>query len=391
MNTNVVIIGGGVIGSSVAYFLRQSGRSIDVTVVERDPSYTYASSTRSIASIRQHFSTPLSIQMSQYGVEFLRQAGDLLGLDGLASGIELVENGYLFLATDAEKEAILRQNHAVQIAYGAPIEWLDRSALRSRFPWLNTQDLVAGTCGLRGEGWFDGHLLLHALRKKAIALGARYVRDSVCAVRMDGRRVAVICTEEGANLAADLVINAAGAWARPIAQMMGVELPVHARRRSVFFVTTPTPMGRAPLVVDPSGAYVRPEGAGYVCGAGPNVDDDRDDLPLDEVDYSLFDEVVWPALAHRIPQFESLRVRSAWSGYYEFNPFDQNAWIGFHPEVDNCIFANGFSGHGMQQAAAAGRGISELVLYERFTTLDLSPLGFRRLLEGRPLLERNVI
>ena len=134
-----------------------------------------------------------------------------------------------------------------------------------------------------------------------------------------------------------------------------------------------------------------PEGATYICGTSPSPDRDADDLPLDEVDHTLFDDVIWPTLAHRVPQFEALRVEHAWSGYYEYNVFDHNAIIGYHPDIDNCVFANGFSGHGLQQGPATGRGVAELILQGRFVSLDLSPLGFARVLENRPVIERNVV
>jgi glycine/D-amino acid oxidase-like deaminating enzyme len=156
-------------------------------------------------------------------------------------------------------------------------------------------------------------------------------------------------------------------------------------------VSTPAKLARCPLLIDPTGVYFRPEGRTYICGTSPAADNDPDDLPLDEVDHALFDDVIWPTLAHRVPEFEALRVENCWSGYYEYNVFDQNAIIGHHPDVDNCVFANGFSGHGLQQGPATGRGVSELILHGRYTTLDLSPLGWERVLENRPIVEKNVV
>jgi glycine/D-amino acid oxidase-like deaminating enzyme len=198
-------------------------------------------------------------------------------------------------------------------------------------------------------------------------------------------------TADGETYACDAVVNAAGAWSRRVAQMVGIDLPVYARRRSIFNVTSPARLERCPLLIDPSGVYFRPEGNSFLCGTSPAADHDPDDLPLDEVDHALFDDVIWPTLAHRVPQFEALRVQNCWSGYYEYNVLDQNAIIGYHPDVDNCIFANGFSGHGLQQGPATGRGISELILHGRYTTLDLGSLSFARVLENRPIVEKNVV
>jgi len=388
--SHVVIVGGGVIGSSAAYFLRASDPNVQVTVIERDPTYARSSSALSAASIRQQFSTPLSVRMSLYGIEFLRAVGERLEVNGERPCIDLHEGGYLFLATPPG-EATLRENHAMQRELGADITLLDPAGLRARFPWLNTDDLAAGAFGESGEGWFDGYGLVQALRRKALSLGARYVAAEVTGIEREGRRATRVRASNGEAYACDVVVNAAGAWSRSLAAMLDIDIPVHARRRSIFNVSSPAKLKGSPLLIDPTGVYFRPEGRTYICGASPAADNDPDDLPLDEVDHALFDDVIWPALAHRVPQFEALRVEHCWSGYYEYNVLDQNAIIGAHPGIDNCIFASGFSGHGLQHGPATGRGISELILHGRYTTLDLSPLGWARIIEGRPIVEKNVV
>jgi glycine/D-amino acid oxidase-like deaminating enzyme len=390
VSSKVVIIGGGVIGSSVAYFLRVSDPTVDVTVIERDPSYARSSSALSAASIRQQFSTPLSIQMSLYGIDFLRHIGERLQVEEHRPTIDLHEGGYLFLSTPGG-ESTLEANHRLQTSLGADIEWLSRAGLDATFPWLNTSDLAAGTYGRTGEGWFDGYGLVQALRKKAQSLGARYVADDVGGLALEGRRVSAVITRDGERHACDTVVNAAGAWARSIATMMGIDIPVRARRRSIFNVSSPARLERCPLLIDPTGVYFRPEGHTYLAGTSPLPENDPDDLPLDEVDHAIFDEVIWPTLAHRVPEFEALRVENCWSGYYEYNVFDHNAIIGYHPAIDNCVFANGFSGHGLQQGPATGRGVSELILTGRYGTLDLSSLDWSRVLEKRPIVEKNVV
>jgi len=387
---HVVVVGGGVIGSAIAYFLRAADQSVGVTVIERDPSYARASSALSAASIRQQFSTPLSVQMSLYGIEFLRSIGERLAVDGVAPSIDLHEGGYLFLATPPGLET-LRENHALQTSLGADIRFLDKPSLKATFPWLHTDDLAAGTYGLSGEGWFDGYGLVQAFRKKAQSLGARYVAADVTGIVREGDRVQAVLTHDGQRFDCDIMVNAAGAWSRQIAEMLGIDLPVYARRRSIFNFKSPARLARCPLVIDPSGVYWRPEGETYICGVSPGKDRDFDDLPLSEVDHELFDDVIWPALAARVPEFEALRVLTSWSGYYEYNVLDQNAIIGRHPAVSNCVFANGFSGHGLQQGPATGRGVSELILHGRYTTLDLSALSFDRVLANEPIVEKNVV
>jgi glycine/D-amino acid oxidase-like deaminating enzyme len=390
VNSQVVIVGGGVIGSSIAYFLRATDPTVSVTVIERDPSYAKSSSALSAASIRQQFSTPLSIQMSLYGIEFLRNIGDILEVDGSKPAIDLHEGGYLFLATPAG-ESVLRENHALQRSLGANIELLAKSALQEKFPWLNVDDLSAGAYGVSGEGWFDGYGLVQALRKKAQSLGARYVPADVIGLEREGRKITHVVANNGQQYACDTLVNAAGAWTRKISEMMGINIPVYARRRSIFNVSSPARLTNAPLLIDPTGVYFRPEGKTYITGTSPSADNDPDDLSLDEVDHNIFDEVIWPTLANRVPEFEALRVENCWSGYYEYNVFDHNAIIGYHPEIDNCVFANGYSGHGLQQGPATGRGVSELILNGKYSSLDLSSLSWNRVLENRPIVEKNVV
>lgn len=381
----IVVIGGGVIGGAVATHLRLGG--VTVTVVERDPTYAGASSSLSASSIRQQFSQPVNIALSQYGIAFLRDADAHLSVDGDAPALGLREPGYLYLAGPCGADT-LRANHAVQRAAGVQAALLDPNLLRARFPWLCTDGLALGSLGLDGEGWFDGPALASAFRRKARALGAAWVHGDAVALERDGPRISAVRLRDGTRIPCGAVVNAAGPHARAVASMAGVALPVEARRRCVFVFTCPDLLPGCPLVIDTTGVWWRPEGDRFIAGWSPP--DDAEDFGL-HVDHALFDEVIWPALAARVPAFERVRGAGAWAGHYEFNTFDHNALLGLHPDVPNLYFANGFSGHGMQQAPGVGRGIAELVLHGAYRTLDLSPLSVARLAEGRPLLERNII
>ncbi|MCL4770252.1 MAG: FAD-binding oxidoreductase [Burkholderiaceae bacterium] len=389
----IAIIGGGAIGSAIAYFLTQMAPEQPVVVVERDPSYARASSALSASSIRQQFSSPINIAISQFGIEFLRDIGARLQVGGERPDIGLVEAGYLYLASPAG-EAVLRDNHAVQRGMGADVALLTPVQLHERFPWLSTDGITLGSLGLSGEGWFDGYSLLQALRRKAQAQGARYVQAEAVGVDAQAsggvQHIRALHLTNGERLACSALVNAAGPWARAVAQWLGIDLPVYARRRTVFHFTCPEALPGFPLLIDPSGIWLRPEGAGFIAGYAPPEDADPDDAPLDP-EHAAFEEHVWPTLAERIPAFEALRLHSSWAGYYEMNAFDHNAILGQHPACDNLYFANGFSGHGLQQCPAVGRGLAELILTGRWQTLDLEPLAFQRLLDNRPLLERNVI
>jgi sarcosine oxidase len=388
---DVVIVGGAIIGSSVATFL--AGRpDFDgrIVVVERDLTYRASSTTLSAASIRQQFSTPLNVEISRFGLELLEHPERFLAVDGTAPEIDFVENGYLFLATDSGL-ATLEHNHAVQRALDVPVTLLTPSELVRRFDWINADDLAGASLGLSGEGWFDAHALLQGFRRKARSLGVVERAGEVVSLERDGERIGSVRLADGTSIAADWVVNAAGPRAADLATLAGVDLPVRPRKRFVYHVEAPVSLGAAPLTVDPSGVYFRPEGPSYITGFSPRGDDpDPDTLDL-VVDRAPFERIVWPALAHRVPAFDRLRLLDAWAGHYEVNTLDHNAIVGPHPVLRNFLFANGFSGHGLQQAPAVGRGLAEWIATGAYRTLDLSPLGYERIALRRPILELNVV
>ena len=387
MRADIAIIGGGIMGSALAYWLTRLEPGAAVVVIERDPTYATASSALSAASIRQQFTTPVNIRISQASIEFLRGAGELLAVDGSKPDIGLTEAGYLYLAHEASLES-LRRAHAIQTQHGAEVALLSPAQLACRYPWLETGDLAGGTLGLQGEGWFDGYLLLTAFARKARAQGARFVRGTVTEIEVHERRVEAVGLADGSRIRCGHLVNAAGPWARPVALLAGVDLPVFARRRTVYVVACRATLKPFPLLIDPGGFWIRPEGAGFIAGVAPS--EDPDDAPL-HPEYDAFDSVLWPALAARVPAFEAAKLERAWAGYYEMNVFDHNGIVGFHPGIANFGFLSGFSGHGMQQGPVVGRGMAELILEGRFATMDLSALGYERLVGGRPLLELNVI
>lgn len=383
----VVIVGGGVIGSAIAYFLASHKRFTGkVVVVERDSTYACASSALSASSIRQQFSSPVNILISQFGIQFLRDIEQHLAVDGQTPDLALTEKGYLYLATAAGADT-LRDNHAVQNQYGVDTVLLDPAGLQKKFPWLAVDDLALGSLGLSGEGWFDGYGLLMAFRQKARSLGVEYLKGDAQNFIIAHDRVQAVRLADGSELACDWAINAAGAWARQLLDATGFTLPVHGRKRCVYVFSSPAKTPDCPLVIDPSGLWFRAEGQYWICSLPP--DDDVNDPPL-EVDYELFDHA-WLTLAQRVPAFEAIRMQRAWAGYYEYNTFDHNAILGPHPGVANLLLANGFSGHGLQQAPAVGRGLAEWIVEGGYASLDLSSLSVQRIVDQQPLMERNII
>mgnify|MGYP001610409924 CR=1 FL=1 len=387
---DVAIVGGAAVGSAAAYFLaRNPDFSGTVRVLEQDFSYEKCATARSAASIRHQFSTPENIRMSQFGTQFIALAPHLLCVDGDAPELGFVERGYLFLAS-AAGQAVLHSNHAVQRQCGVDVALLTPAQLHERFAWLAVGDVGAGSLGLSGEGWLDAYGLMQAFRRKAVSLGVRYQEAKVLGVQRSGRRVQQLCLSDGSRLDCGVVINAAGTGATALARSAGLVLPVQSRKRCVFYFTSPARLPNCPLVIDPSGAYFRPEGQGFITGIAPPAQDDPDCFDF-EVQHALFDEVLWPLLAARVPGFEALRLERSWAGHYDVNTLDHNLILGAHPEVDNLLFANGLSGHGLQQSPAVGRALAELVTYGGFRTLDLSAMGWGRVLANQPLREINVV
>ena len=386
---DVVIAGGGAVGSAIAYFLsQQSAFSGSLVVVEPDPTYSFAASARSASSIRQQFSTPLNIALSAFGMEFLRAQG--LGGSRDLGDVGLHESTYLLLASAAGAEALTR-NIEVQRSCGVSARLYDANALASRYPWINASDLEAASDTGSGEGWFDGYALLRALRLASERRGVRYLRDRVVSLMMRGAdRVDGVRLGGGDILRCRWVVNAAGTRSRSLAAHAGIDLPVYPRKRTVFVFRSPAAISNCPLVVDTTGLWFRPDGDQFICGPSPSTDPnvEPDDF---EVDHQLFEDIAWPALAHRVPAFEAARVSSAWVGHYDYNVFDQNAFVGPCEAVPNFILACGFSGHGLQHAPGIGRALAELITFGEYRSIDIAAFSYARYSRAQPLRELNVI
>lgn len=396
---DVVIVGGAVIGSAVAYYLA-ANPDFDGTVliVEKDTSFCKSSTALSVSSIRTQFSNPINVRISQYGAEVIRNFGEMMEVGGHRPDLNFHPGGYLFLARNPRQVRVLEENHAVQRSCGADVVLWSAEQLAEAFPHLNVGDIALASYGRSGEGWFDNTGLMQGFRTKARALGAELVRDEVVAIARKGDRVTGVTLASGAEIAAGTVVNASGPRAALTARMAGLDIPVEPRKRTLFiFDCAASPegaakvnRGRLPLMIDPTGVFCRPEGKYFLSGSVPDPDPavDWDDF---DPRYEEFEAVIWPALAARSPQFEAIKVVNQWAGHYAFNTLDHNLIVGPHHEVTNFLFANGFSGHGLQQGPATGRAVSELITYGAFRTLDLSPLGYERIVANRPFLERAII
>jgi glycine/D-amino acid oxidase-like deaminating enzyme len=385
---DIVIIGGAIVGSSTAYYLRKEGFSGSIALVERDPQFTHSATTLSAASIRQQFSIAENIRLSQFTLGLFRRLKEEFGDD---ADIGFREGGYLILASE-DGLPVLQANHKVQVAEGADIALEDAAALEKRFSWLSGEGIAAGAYGVSGEGWFDAHAYLHLFRKALRTMDVDLVTAAVTSIERQGARVTAVTLDNGERLETGLVVNAAGPNGGKVAALAGLDLPVEPRKRNVFVFEARERYADMPLLVDPSGIYVRPEGSVYITGGAEVEEGEQAADPADfDPDWGLFENEIWPVLATRIPAFEAIKMTRAWVGHYDYNALDQNAVIGPHPEVENFIFANGFSGHGLQQAPAVGRALAELVVHGGYRSIDCSAFSYQRIAEGRPFRELNVI
>ncbi len=388
---DVVIVGGAIIGSSVAWWTKRNpdftGR---ILVVERDPTYEFASTSHTNSCIRQQFGTEINIKISQFAVEFIKGFRTFMD-DPEVPEIGLHSTGYLYLADNQSAADILISNQQLQASLGVATRVLTPDQIAADYPFYNLDGIILATHNPVNEGYFDGGTMFDCFRKSAGSKGVEYIRNEVIGITNTADKVTAIKLASGETVSADCLVNAAGPRAAIIAAMAGLDLPVEPRRRYSFIFDTPEHLSAdLPLTIDPSGVHFRSDGRYYLAGCPPDDDVavEFDDFAMD---HAIWEEKIWPAIANRIPAFERAKVINYWVGHYAYNTLDQNAVVGPHPGVKNFIFANGFSGHGLQQSPAMGRGVSELIIYGGYQNLDLTPLGYERIVENKPLLESAII
>lgn len=391
-NYDVVIIGGAMIGSSVAWFLSDNPDfDGSILVVERDPSFETASTSHTNSCMRQQFSRELNIQISQFGAQFVREFRHRMGGGDDVPEIHTNHFGYMYLAADQNLADALTEAQAVQAECGAGTRLMTPDEIAAAYPFYNLEDIILGSHNLQDEGYFDGGTMFTWLGKAARANGVEFLANQVVGIDVSAGRATSVRLATGQIVSAGSVVNASGPRAAVTAAMAGLDIPVEPRRRYTFIFDAASRLDRdLPLTIDPSGVHVRTDGLYYMAGCPPEIDEpvDFDDF---DMDHAIWEDKVWPALANRIPAFEAIKLVSSWAGHYAFNTLDQNAIIGAHPEMQNFFFVNGFSGHGLQQSPAMGRGVSELITYGEYRSLDMSPLGVERILSNTPLIERAVI
>lgn len=392
---DVVIIGGAIMGSSTAWFLADNP-DFDgtVLVLERDPRYAFASTTHTNSCMRQQFSTELNVRISQFGADFVTHLRERMGGDDRVPGLKIHSFGYMYLADNDSFADDLRENAKVQHRAGTATELLSAHEIASRYPFYNVDDIVLGSINTVNEGYFDGATVFDWWRRQARERGVEYVAAEVTSVNRNpaGTAVESVTLGTGETIACGQLVNAAGPRAAQVAQLAGLELPVEPRKRYTWIFKAERPLDQdLPLTIDPSGVHVRENGGGTYMAGGHAMIDPAAAFDDFNMDHSLWEADIWPAIATRIPQFEAIKVQQEWVGHYAYNTLDQNAVLGPHPELANFIFQNGFSGHGLQQSPAMGRGVSEWLTYGTYRSLDLTPFHYDRVVAGRAMIERAVI
>ncbi len=387
MKTDVAIVGGGAIGASVAYFLKLASPSLGVVVVERDPAYSLASTPRASGGVRRLFSLPENIELSKFSIPFFESFPQVMAVNGTPAEIGFKKGGYLFIVPPSSRE-MLKANYDTEVSLGCNVTWLEPEAIKAKFPSMFVGDLGAAVHS-PDDGWLDPHSVLMGFRKKAQSLGAEFVADEVTGMDRQGARVVAAKLKSGATLGAECFVNAAGAWAQDICAMLGFRSPITPLRRFEHYFECEDPIEPLPYLKDPERLAFRPEGKGY-SGGVPTLAEPRG--YNFETDHSYFENVVWPALAHRFPQFERTKCRNTLPGLYDQNDLDGNVIIG--PGADglgNFHMLAGFSGHGLMHAPGCGRAMAELILKGRYETIDLARFGWQRVINNAPLPERGII
>jgi glycine/D-amino acid oxidase-like deaminating enzyme len=384
---DVVIVGGGIMGSATAYYLITADPTLKIAVVERDPTYAQASTTLSMANVRTQFSLKENVQISQYAIQMLQTFEEDMAVDGESPKIYFRQEGNLFLvAAEAEKDA--RRALQMQMQLGCRVEWWSPPEITEQYPLYEPQPFVGGTFG-PDDGYFDAYAVLMAYKAKSRSWGVNYFKDAVVTINTSKNQVTGVQLADQGSLVAGRVINCAGAWAANVAKTAGIVLPVVPVKRQVFVLDTAYKFEKPlPLTILPSGLYFRSETGGLIL-LGKSLEDDPIGFSF-SWDEQRFINDLWPELAEFVPKFDTLKVVRGWAGLYAVNTLDGNAILGQWPELNGMYLANGFSGHGLQQGPAVGRYLSELIL-EKTVSLDLSIFAPQRIIDNRALSESELV
>jgi len=383
MSYDVVIVGGGVMGSSTAYHLLKMDPSLSIAVFEKDSTYEQASTVLSDGNVRIQFSLEENIRISQHTLEILESFSDDMATATFRPEVVPRRQGNLFLAdADGRDDAISAM--LTQQELGCAVEWLDDDEIGERYDVYQPEGLVGGTLG-HDDGSVDPTALLQGYRSKAIELGAEYVESAATGLVADNSRMRGLRLDSGEEIRCTQVVLSAGAWSAGLASGIAIDLPVEPFMRTVYVVSTPFPSDGLPSVFLPSGVYAISE-SDNVWLMGWSRPEDPVGFEFLPGSRQRFEDLIWPELVRHLPSFDQIQIDRSWAGLYAVNTLDGNAILGEWPTTRGLFLATGFSGHGFQQAPAVGRYMAESVL-ETPHVLDLHRFGPQRILNGEPLHE----
>lgn len=386
---DIVVIGGGIIGSSISYNLVNDGFAGDILVIEKDPTYEFASSTLSAGGVREQFSLPENIKISQYGIDIFENFDEIMEINGDSAHAEFKQRGYLFLA-DETNLATIKKNYETQRSLGAHVALLSIDEIKKLIPHINADNLVSGCFGSR-DGYLDPYGVLQGYVRKGKNLGIDYLYEEVTEIDVKGERIEGVITHKGTHIQCRIVVNAAGPYASVVGKMAGIDLPVDPVRKMAFVFDPQIKFDYdLPLVVDTDGLlYFRHE-PGKTILTGRSIPDEQPGFNF-EWDRDYYMDVVWPQVAKRVPPFDTAKLIRGWAGLYAMNTADGNAIIGHLGDVQGFYGAVGFSGHGLQQSPAIGKCVSELIRFGEYQTIDLSCFSFDRFKTGNLVFEEEMI
>jgi FAD-dependent oxidoreductase domain-containing protein 1 len=372
-HADVVIVGGGVVGCSAAWHLRQDGFAGRIVVIERDPTYARASSFLAMGGIRQQFCTPVTVRMVQFSVELWKKFDTTLGTPKKRPQAWFRQRGYLFLANGATSTALTNRYNEEKHA-GASVRMVSVDELRQMLPDVMLDDILFGVLGDQ-DGYANPREVLAGFRAGAELAGAEFVTGEVTAIDQKNGAVTGVVLSDGTKIAAPIVVNAAGPWAGALASLAGLKVPVEPMRQMLFRCTLPYPWPyRFPMLIDPGGVHWRHDDATEAGGADKIIlaftnwnEQPGENLVADQ---ERWKKDFYPAMVNRAPELRDVTDVQGWAGLYEMTP-DHNPVLGPHPALAGFIFANGFSGHGLMISPATGKIVSELVRLGRSETFDV--------------------
>ena len=387
MTSTIIVIGGGIVGYATALHLKLADPQQDVLILERDLTYATAATGKGTGGIRQLFTRPENIALSQYTLDILSSWNEWAAADGRpAPDLQWQPNGYLFIAGSDDIEA-LRVNYQTQIDCGVQALWFEPQDLEAKYPEIRTSDL-RGAVLSPDDGWLDPWAFFEGVRRKAHGLGVRMDAAEVTQVRTHGNRVTGVHLADGRVLGAECVVNAAGTRAPHIAAQLDIELPVEPMRRHEHYAIAEHDLNHLPFIKDVAGLAIHAHAGGVSVGLVDFNHPGGEDFTIDPHYYA---RVVQPALEHRIPGAGRFVEQRTWTGLYDQNRFDGNAIIGNAPgQFENFYFAAGFSGHGFMHALGVGRGLAEHIVTGEYRSIDLKNLGYQRIVEKQPYPEVGI-